>query len=392
MIEQRRRFTAKEYGQRQARVREAMRSQHIELLISCDPANMYWLTGYDGWSFYVPQAVVMDADQTLFIFLRPMDGSGAELTTDLAGDDIVVYPESCIQSPDSHPMEFLAETLKERGLEKKRTGVEKDGYYLSVRALETLRATLAGATFHDTSQLVGRLRAVKSARELDYMNAAGKIVEAVYEKIMDIAEPGMRKNDLIAEICHTAIRGTDDCFGDYTSIVPIIGVGEESRAAHMTWDGQLLEREVGMFFELAGAHARYHCPCSRTLYFGTPPAKYYEIEQVINETIAVTLEAFRPGNSCADVADVFYTTLKKLGYEKEARYAYPIGVSYPPDWGEHTMSVRSGDHTLLEANMTFHLMSALWFDDWGFETTESLVVTEQGGQCLSNVPRRLLVK
>lgn len=56
------------------------------------------------------------------------------------------------------------------------------------------------------------------------------------------------------------------------------------------------------------------------------------------------------------------------------------------------MSLRANDKTVLEEGMCFHFMPGMWFDDWGFEMTESLTVTEKGGQCLSNVPRKLLVK
>ncbi len=67
-------------------------------------------------------------------------------------------------------------------------------------------------------------------------------------------------------------------------------------------------------------------------------------------------------------------------------------MSYPPDWGERTMSLRANDPTILQAGMCFHFMPGMWFDDWGFEMTESITVTEQGGLCLANVPRQLLVK
>jgi ectoine hydrolase len=56
------------------------------------------------------------------------------------------------------------------------------------------------------------------------------------------------------------------------------------------------------------------------------------------------------------------------------------------------MSLRGTDHTILQENMTFHFMPAIWFDDWGFEMTESIRVGENGGECLSKVPRQLLVK
>mgnify|MGYP000703773319 CR=1 FL=1 len=42
--------------------------------------------------------------------------------------------------------------------------------------------------------------------------------------------------------------------------------------------------------------------------------------------------------------------------------------------------------------MTFRFMPALWFDDWGLETTESIVITDSGEETLANVPRKLFVK
>ena len=392
MKKSRRRFSTQEYTNRQHRVRQSMAEKDIELLIVSDPSNMCWLTGYDAWSFYVHQCVVIDTDGTLFWYGRGIDTNGVRLTTDLSDEDIIEYPDDYVQAPDRHPMDYLAGILKTKHLDKKHIGLEKDNYYFSARAAESLYESLPNATFHDATALVNWQRAVKSDHEIGYMQAAGQIVESVYAHIMEIAEPGMRKNDLAAEILYTTTKGTTSHYGDYAAIVPLIGAGEEASACHMTWDDEALQNNSGISLELAGVHARYHCPCSRTLYFGKPSKKYRDIEKVINECIETTLEVFKPGNTCADVSNTFFTTLKKLGHEKNNRCGYPIGLSYPPDWGERTMSLRSSDTSLLKSNMTFHFMPAIWFDDWGFETTESIIVTDQGGQCLSNVPRTLLVK
>ena len=392
MKETRRRFTPSEYTTRQQKTRQAMTEAGIDLLIVYDPANMNWLTGYDAWSFYTHQCVVISTDDILFWYGRGIDQVGTQLTTDLPLPDILAYPDHYVQSPDIHPMEYLAGILKDKQLDKKRIGIEKDNYYFSARAAESLYNTLPDATFSDATALVNWQRAVKSEQELKYMRTAGDIVGKVYENIMEVVTPAMRKNELAAEISHAAIRGTPEAYGDYTSIVPLIGLRDEAATSHMTWDNEELGTNSGMFLELAAAHARYHCPCSRTLYLGTPTQQYRDVEKVINECIEVSLEMFKPGVTCGEVAATFFNTLRKHGYDKENRCGYPIGLSYPPDWGERTMSLRSNDTTVLEENMTFHFMPALWLEGWGFETTESLVVTESGGQCLSNVPRELLVK
>ena len=85
--------------------------------------------------------------------------------------------------------------------------------------------------------------------------------------------------------------------------------------------------------------------------------------------------------------------LEKEGIERGARCGYPIGLSYPPDWGERTISFRAEDETVLEAGMTFHFMPGLWMDDWGLEITEPILIRESGqAECLCNRPRELFVK
>ena len=297
-----------------------------------------------------------------------------------------------MMSTERHPMEFLATILKDKGLNKRRIGLEKDNYYFSARAAESLYSSLPDTIFCDQTGLVNWERAIKSDTEITYMRRAGKVVEGVYERVMQVAQPGMRKNDLVAEIMHAGAQGHQGHYGDYTSFVPLIGAGDEAAACHMTWNDQKLKNNEGMFLELAGAYARYHCPCSRTLFLGSPPQQYLDIEKVISECIENAISMFKPGNTCAEISDNFTTTLKKYGYEKNNRCGYPIGLSYPPDWGERTMSLRGTDQTILKENMTFHFMPAIWFDDWGFEMTESIRVGEDGGECLSKVPRQLLVK
>ena len=76
----------------------------------------------------------------------------------------------------------------------------------------------------------------------------------------------------------------------------------------------------------------------------------------------------RPGraNTCEDIANAFFAVLKRHGNrEKDNRTGYPIGLSYPPDWGERTMSLRPGDTTVLQPGMTFHFMTGLWLEGHG---------------------------
>ena len=385
-------FEKAEYEIRISKVRKSMDEKNIEVLIVTDPSNMAWLTGYDGWSFYVHQCVVLSLEREPFWYGRGMDANGAKLTVFMQHENIIGYPDDYVQNPEKHPMDYLSEILTEKNWAQKTIGVEKDNYYFSASCLESLQRNLVQANFVDSTGLVNWQRTVKSPRELEFMRKAAKIVEKMHARIFEVMEPGMRKNDLVAEIYHSGITGTEDGGGDYAAIVPMTPTGADASAPHLTWDDQPIPNNSGTFFEIAGCYRRYHCPLSRTIYLGQPPQKYLDVEKAVLEGIEAGLEAAKPGNFAEDIEAAWRKTIAKYGFEKESRCGYAIGLSYPPDWGERTVSFRKGDKTVLEPNMTFHFMPALWFDDWGLETTESIVITDSGVETLANVPRKLFVK
>jgi ectoine hydrolase len=289
-------------------------------------------------------------------------------------------------------MENLCKVLASRGFEAARIGVEMDNYYFTAAAYESLRTHLPKARFVDATGLVNWQRAVKSETEITYMRRAARIVERMHDVIRERAEPGMRKNDLIADIYHASVAGAEGHWGDYPAIVPMAPSGMDATAPHLTWDDSPLRPGESTFFEIAGAYRRYQCPQSRTLFLGTPPQKYLDAEKAVLEAVDAGLEQARPGNRCEEIAAAFNGTLNRLGFEKDSRCGYAIGLSYPPDWGERTMSFRKGDTTILQAGMTFHFMPALWLDDGGLEITEPILITEQGAECFCRTPRALVIK
>lgn len=386
-------FPVTEYSGRLARTRAAMQKAGIDVLIVTDPSNMNWITGYDGWSFYVHQAVIVPPEGEPLWFGRPQDVNGARITTWLDDGSMFSYPDHYVQNPEVHPYQLLAGILRDRGCAAARLGVEMDNYYFSAKCLETLRAELPGAGIVDATALVNWQRAVKSGQELAYMQRAARIVEVMHARIRDVAEVGLRKCDLVAEIYDAGLRGTDGFGGDYAAIVPLTPSGRDASASHLTWDDRPMRAGEGTFFEISGCYRRYHAPLSRTLFLGEPPAAMLKAQDAVLEGLEAGLAAARPGNTCGEVAEAFFAVLRRHGVEKESRTGYAVGVSYPPDWGERTMSLRPGDRSVLEENMTFHFMPGIWTDAWGFETSETIRIRGSGpAECLAEVSRELVVK
>lgn len=386
-------FERTEYARRLAKTRAAMDRAGLDTLFVTDPSNQAWLTGYDGWSFYVHQGVIVTREYDPIWWGRHMDMLGGRRTCWMTHSNILGYADSYVQATDKHPMQDLAEVLQERGLAHGRIGVEMENYYYSAKAHAVLTACLPGVEFADATALVNWQRLVKSEPEIDFIRKAARISERVVETAIERADVGVRKNDLVADIMHAGITGTDEDWGDYPAIVPLTPSGLDATAAHLTWNGAPMRAGEATFFELSGCYRRYHAPLCRTIYLGQPPDDMLRAEEAQIAGIEAGLEAARVGNRTCDIANAFMEVLASYGIERTGRMGYPVGLSYPPDWGERTASIRSEDETVLEPGMVFHLMPALWLDSWGLETTETILIKPDGpAEALCNVERKLFVK
>ena len=87
-------FSKEEYKQRLQKVKKSMQEKGIDLLISQDTSNINYLTGYDAWSFYYAQCVIIhvNSDEPI-CFVRNQDAGGAYIKTYLKDENIIKYHE-----------------------------------------------------------------------------------------------------------------------------------------------------------------------------------------------------------------------------------------------------------------------------------------------------------
>ncbi len=190
-------FSAAEYQRRLAITRKAMAEAGIDVLFVTNPSNQNYLTGYDGWSFYVHQGVILPLEGEPYWWGRLQDANGAKRTVWMEHDHILFYADRYIQAPDIHPMEDLASHLRIMGYGNARIGVEMETYFYTARAHAVLLDGLPEATILDASTLVNWQRLIKSQEELAFMRRAARISELVIERAIELAERGMRMHDLL---------------------------------------------------------------------------------------------------------------------------------------------------------------------------------------------------
>jgi ectoine hydrolase len=386
-------FPRSEYEARLAKTRRRMHEAGIDVLLVSAPDNVNYLCGYDAWSFYVPQMLIVPAAAEDPVWVgRGMDSVSARITTHLPDANISSYADDYVENPAKHAMEHVAVVLEERGWDDGRLGYEGDAYFFAARWLQVLQKTLPGAELVDAFLLVNWVRTVKSPDEIEMMRQAARIVEHAMWVAIDAVEVGRRQCDAAARISFAQIEGTPAFGGDSPANPPSILSGENSATPHAAWTDEPFVADTATCLELSGCRHRYHAAMSRTVYLGEPPQKMLDVAKATGEGLEAALEAARPGVVCQDVDAAWKATISRYGLEKPSRIGYSIGVNYPPNWADHTASLRPGDRTVLEPNMTFHLMLGMWMDGWGFEMSETFRVTETGSESLTRFPRQLFVK
>ena len=386
-------FTVKEYKNRLNKVQSEMQKKGIELLISQDTANINYLTGYDAWSFYYSQCVIVhvNSDEPL-CFVRAQDAGGAFITTYLKKENIIIYDEKYIHTWPTHPYDALVDLIRKKKWDKINIGVEMDAHYFTAYCYEKLKKGLPNAKILDSERLVNWVRVEKSIAEIEYMKKAATISEMAMKTAMETISPGVRQCDAVAEIQRTLFRGTPEYGGEYASIATLLPTGKGTSASHLTASDKKFVNGEATIIELSGTYKRYHAPMARTINLGKPDQKKLDAMKATNEALEEGINASKPGNTANDVAEKFWGVLDKYGIKKESRTGYSIGIGYPPDWGEHTLNIYKGDMTELKPNICYHMIAVMQFGDWGVESSESIRITESGNELLCNFSRDLHVK
>ena len=386
-------FKVKEYKNRLKKVQSEMQKKGIELLISQDTANINYLTGYDAWSFYYSQCVIVHINsEEPLCFVRAQDAGGAFITTYLKKENIIIYDEKYIHTWPTHPYDALVDLIKKKKWDKINIGVEMDAHYFTAYCYEKLKKGLPNAKILDSERLVNWVRVEKSIAEIEYMKKAATISEMAMKTAIETISPDVRQCDAVAEIQRTLFRGTPEYGGEYASIATLLPTGKGTSASHLTASDKKFVNGEATIIELSGTYKRYHAPMARTINLGKPDQKKLDAMKATNEALEEGIYASKPGNTANDVAEKFWGVLDKHGIKKESRTGYSIGIGYPPDWGEHTLNIYKGDMTELKPNICYHMIAVMQFGDWGVEASESIRITESGNELLCNFSRDLHVK
>jgi Xaa-Pro aminopeptidase len=378
-------FDSAEFAARRQRLNEAMEAAGLDGLLMFAQESMYWLTGYDTFGFCFFQCLYVDTGGTTALLTRSADLRQAQHTSNI--EDIRIWTDAAGATPAGQ----LKDTLASLGAQGKRLGVEYESYGLVASNGRAVDAALDGfCRLEDASQLVTRLRAVKSPAEIAYVRKAAELGDAAYDSALAVIGPGADEGAVLSAMQGAIFAGG----GDYPANEFIIGSGADALLCRYKAGRRTLDPTDQITLEWAGVYRHYHAALMRTVCVGTATPRHKELHSAAHAALAEVEATLAPGRTAGEVFDAHARVMDAHGLQDHrlAACGYSLGAKFTPSWMDWPMFY-SGNPWVLEPGMV--MFAHMIIMDSGTGTAMCLgrtsLVTAAGSEPLSKAPLDLIV-
>ena len=390
-------FPKSEYEDRIKRIRKSMTSAGLDAVILARQENLEYSSGFTHASWL---AGFRDFTQQVVIFADPEIEPVLVAPCDLQG----CFATSAVS--DIRPVRDLTPAGNYRVLldalsplcEKPSIGIENppDGRpSLPQSFIDGLEKDV-GAELSDCTELMDRVRMIKSPREIELFREACRITSEAVEAGVKAVSACVSEAEIANVIALEMVRLSGNCFASSPWFVYVYSDGK----CPVAWDGVASDYRFKkgdcVYIDAGYRRYGYYADMIRIVSIGEPEPEKKKIFEASREVNHEVINFMRPGIKCSEVYRRLYETYEKLGYKKEIDEAlnggfvcegHGIGLSVH----EPPFIVPDCD-IILEPGMTMSVEPNL-FLGFPFETTRvalkpenNILITENGCEVLSTTP------
>lgn len=245
-----------------------------------------------------------------------------------------------------------------------------------------LQALLPDARFVSATEIVRRMRVIKSEEEIAVMRRAGEITEAAFADVCKQLKIGMTELDIIAEVDYQLRRHgslgpsfTTSMYNSGPNTPLLFGQREQ------TWKRQLFP-PVSLLFDFGAVFDHFCYDFGRTVSFGAPSAEQMRVYELVMQSQAAGIAAMRAGAvTAAQVDAAARQVIEDAGYGPVFRHRLGHGIGLdvhePP-------FLTAGDETVLQAGMMFTVEPSITqLDSFSARVEDVVVARADGGEPLT---------
>lgn len=375
---------AAEYPQRLEHLRGLMHGKKLDALLLGTGTNLAYFSGYPSPSRSIARP---------FFLLLPLQGDPVFFSH--SGHKAEAIRFSWIRDVRDYtelsraPVSLIQEAVKELGLMGKTIGMElgfEQALDISHAEFCRLQEAFAPTRLVDASEILWRIRMIKSSNEVACMRKACQIVSDAYEATFSSAKEGMTER----QIYKTMQTCMDDAGSGEKFLVITSGKGNYDLVTKPPENRPVQEGDM-VWMDAGCTIFGYWSDFSRAGVVGQPSPQQAHAQEVIHGITWEAVKRVRPGFTAQSIARFCYERLAKVGFPitscigvLASRIGHGMGlnITEPPHIGEH-------DSTVLEAGMVITLEPGVATEYGTFHVEENVVVTPDGCEVLSNSPRTL---
>ena len=378
-------FSKEEFQKRKDDVLKSMNKQNLDALLMFRQESMYWLTGYDTFGYVFFQTLVLDKNGNLILLTRAPDLRQAQNTSNI--EDIRIW----VDKDKSNPTEDLKKILNELSLKGKKIGVEYEAYGMTGRNALRLNETLKDyCDLKDESELITKLRVIKSQEEIVYVKKAAELADNALDQAWKYCKAGVNEAKILAEMQKIVLEGG----GDYPANEYIIGSGHNALLCRYQAEKRNLSNQDQLSIEWAGTYKHYHSAMFRTILLGKTDPKHIKMHEACVQALKNCENKLKPGNKIGEVFDIHAKTFDDLGFNKARMNAcgYSLGSTFSPNWMDWPMLYTGNPYIIQPGNIFFmHMILMDSENQLAMNLGETYLVTKSGNERLGKQKLDLVI-
>jgi len=378
-------FSKEEFSNRKSSILRSMKEQKLDALLMFRQESMYWLTGYDTFGYVFFQTLILDQKGNVVLLTRAPDLRQAQNTSNI--EDIRIW----VDKDGSNPTDELKVILNELSLKRKKIGIEYEAYGMTGRNALKLNKSLENyCNVEDQSELITKLRAVKSKEEIVYVKKAAVLADKALDEAWKYTKAGVNEGKILAEMQRIVFEGG----GDYPANEYIIGSGHNALLCRYQSEKRNLSSEDQLSIEWAGTYKHYHSAMFRTIPIGKANPKHIKMHEACFDALTNCEKKLTPGNTVGEVFDIHAKTFDNLGYKASRMNAcgYSLGSTFSPNWMDWPMLYTGNPYVIQPGNVFFmHMILMDSANELAMNLGETYLVTENGNERLGKQKLDLVV-
>jgi Xaa-Pro dipeptidase len=378
-------FSKEEFSKRKQSVLKSMKEQNLDALLMFRQESMYWLTGYDTFGYVFFQTLILDQTGNVILLTRAPDLRQAQNTSNI--ENIRIW----VDKDGINPTDDLKKILNELNLKNKNIGIEYEAYGMTGRNALRLNKSLDNyCRVEDQSELITKLRVIKSDEELVYVRKAAELADRALDEAWKYTKAGASEAKILAEMQKAVLEGG----GDYPANEYIIGSGDNALLCRYQSEKRNLSPTDQLSLEWAGTFKHYHSAMFRTIPIGKADSKHIKMHEACVEALNNCVKTLKPGNTAGEVFDAHAKTFDDLGFNKARMNAcgYSLGSTFAPNWMDWPMLYTGNPYIITPGNVFFlHMILMNSTANLAMNLGETYLVTEDGNERLGKQKLDLVV-